>query len=78
MFARALAAAVAFFVAASVGTGSALAQKQGGTLKIYHRDNPPSASMHEESTVSVTQPFVSRNNGSTARSGRFPPAPPGV
>jgi peptide/nickel transport system substrate-binding protein len=58
MFARALAAAVAFFVAASVGTGSALAQKQGGTLKIYHRDNPPSASMHEESTVSVTQPFM--------------------
>ena len=24
------------------------AQKQGGTLRIYHRDNPPSASLHEE------------------------------
>ena len=58
MFARALAAAVAILFAASVGTGPALAQKQGGTLKIYHRDNPPSASMHEESTVSVTQPFM--------------------
>jgi ABC-type transport system substrate-binding protein len=34
------------------------AQKQGGTLRIYHRDNPPSASLHEESTVSVTQPFM--------------------
>ena len=36
----------------------AMAQKQGGTLRIYHRDNPPSASLHEESTVSVTQPFM--------------------
>ena len=36
----------------------AVAQKQGGTLRIYHRDNPPSASLHEEATVSVTQPFM--------------------
>ena len=36
----------------------AAAQKQGGTLRIYHRDNPPSASLHEESTVSVIQPFM--------------------
>ncbi|HEX2336835.1 MAG TPA: ABC transporter substrate-binding protein, partial [Hyphomicrobiaceae bacterium] len=36
----------------------AMAQKRGGTLRIYHRDNPPSASLHEESTVSVTQPFM--------------------
>ena len=34
------------------------AQKQGGTLKISHRDNPPSASIHEESTISVNQPFM--------------------
>ena len=27
------------------------AQKQGGTLKISHRDNPPSASIHEEATI---------------------------
>ncbi len=38
------------------------AQKQGGTLRIYHRDNPPSASPHEESTVSVTLPFMSLFN----------------
>jgi peptide/nickel transport system substrate-binding protein len=38
------------------------AQKQGGTLRIYHRDNPPSASLHEESTVSVTQPFMALFN----------------
>ena len=25
----------------------ALAQKSGGVLKMYHRDNPPSASIHE-------------------------------
>ena len=31
----------------------AFAQKQGGTLKISHRDNPPSASIHEEATISV-------------------------
>ena len=36
----------------------ALAQKQGGTLRISHRDNPPSASIHEESTISVNQPFM--------------------
>src|SRR5262245_26550216 len=48
-------AAVAIWLAAPEG---AEAQKQGGTLRIYHRDNPPSASLHEESTVSVTQPFM--------------------
>ena len=36
----------------------AFAQKQGGTLSISHRDNPPSASIHEESTISVNQPFM--------------------
>jgi peptide/nickel transport system substrate-binding protein len=33
--------------------GSALAQKEGGTLRVQHRDNPSSLSIHEESTVSV-------------------------
>jgi len=36
----------------------AFAQKQGGTLRISHRDNPPSASIHEESTISVNEPFM--------------------
>ena len=36
----------------------ALAQKQGGTLRIYHRDNLPSASIHEEATISTVQPFM--------------------
>ncbi len=37
----------------------ALAQKQGGTLRVYHRDNLPSASIHEEATISTVQPFMS-------------------
>jgi peptide/nickel transport system substrate-binding protein len=40
-------------------TGTALAQKSGGILKIYHRDNPPSASIHEEATASTVVPFMS-------------------
>jgi peptide/nickel transport system substrate-binding protein len=37
---------------------SAVAQKQGGTLRIYHRDTPPSASIHEEATISTVAPFM--------------------
>jgi peptide/nickel transport system substrate-binding protein len=37
----------------------ALAQKSGGILKIYHRDNPPSASILEEATNSTVIPFMS-------------------
>jgi peptide/nickel transport system substrate-binding protein len=36
----------------------ALAQKQGGTLRMYIWDNPPSASIQEEATVSTTTPFM--------------------
>src|SRR6185369_11693698 len=35
-----------------------LAQSHGGTLRIYHRDNLPSASIHEEATISTVQPFM--------------------
>ena len=41
---------------------SAAAPKQGGTLRIYHRDNPPSASVHEEATVSTQLPFMAVYN----------------
>src|ERR1044071_5866949 len=40
----------------------ALAQKSGGVLKMYHRDNPPSASIHEEATNSTVVPFMSLFN----------------
>lgn len=39
-------------------TGVAFAQKQGGTLRVTHRDNPPSASIHEEATISTDMPFM--------------------
>jgi peptide/nickel transport system substrate-binding protein len=51
-----LAAGVAGLVTAA---SPSFAQKQGGTLRIPHRENPPSASVHEESTISVVQPFMS-------------------
>ena len=38
--------------------GAALAQKQGGILKMYHRDSPASASIHEEATFSTVTPFM--------------------
>ena len=50
-----IAGSLAAFVAAS---SPVFAQKQGGTLRISHRDNPPSASIHEEATISVVQPFM--------------------
>ncbi len=40
----------------------ALAQKAGGTLRVNHRDNPPSASIHEEATISTVMPFMSVYN----------------
>ena len=40
------------------GLGFAHAQKQGGVLRITHRDNPPSASIHEEATISTDMPFM--------------------
>src|SRR6478735_4641218 len=38
------------------------AQKAGGTLRVTHRDNPPSASIHEEATISTVMPFMSVYN----------------
>jgi len=32
--------------------------KQGGILRLYHRDNPGSASIHEEATYSTNVPFM--------------------
>jgi peptide/nickel transport system substrate-binding protein len=43
-------------------TGSAWAQKPGGVLKLQHMDTPPSASIHEEATVSTAVPFMSLYN----------------
>ncbi len=37
---------------------SALAQKYGGTLRFPLRENPGSASLHEESSITAMQPFM--------------------
>ena len=49
-------------MAAVAFTNPASAQKSGGILKIQHMDNPPSASIHEEATVSVPVAFMSVYN----------------
>src|SRR4051794_1132351 len=36
----------------------ALAQKSGGILRLFHRDSPASASIHEEATISAVAPFM--------------------
>src|ERR1700704_3826168 len=45
-------------LAIACAAGPAAAQKQGGTLRVYHRDNPPSASILEEGTGWVNMPFM--------------------
>src|SRR6266567_8477698 len=55
-FAAALAAALVLVAS------PASAQKPGGTLRMYLWDNPPSASIHEEATVSTVMPFMALFN----------------
>ena len=50
--------ASAVLSAAILATTPALAQKRGGTLRLYHNDTPPSTSLLEESTVAVNRPMM--------------------
>ena len=50
--------AITSLLAAAVPLGSAWAQKQGGVLRITHRDSPASMSIHEEGTISVVLPMM--------------------
>ncbi|MGE3917698.1 MAG: ABC transporter substrate-binding protein [Hyphomicrobiaceae bacterium] len=43
--------------AALSGTLPASAQKKGGILQVYSIGNPPSASLHEEGTITAVEPF---------------------
>ncbi len=54
---QALAAAVLSLLAVSQ-VALAAEPKQGGILRIYHRDSPGSASIHEGATYSVNIPFM--------------------
>jgi peptide/nickel transport system substrate-binding protein len=53
---HALAAALALLLATS--NVALAAEKQGGILRVYHRDSPGSASIHEGATYSVNIPFM--------------------
>jgi peptide/nickel transport system substrate-binding protein len=55
----ALGASAALLCVAQLAATPAAAQKNGGTLKLYHNDNPPSTSLHEESTIASVMPFAS-------------------
>ena len=45
-------------LAAVPATADAQQPKSGGTLRLYQRDNPASASVHEEATYSTNIPFM--------------------
>src|SRR3974390_2480663 len=55
---QALAAAVALSLLAVSSIALAGEPKQGGILRIYHRDSPGSASIHEGATYSINVPFM--------------------
>jgi len=54
----ALAAALGLSLAVALGHEPALAQKQGGTLKLYFFDSPASMSVHEEATIAGQGPMM--------------------
>ena len=56
-FRLALAACLAFMASLSVAV-EGYAQKQGGVLRVYHRDSPASMSVHEEGTIGVIMPMM--------------------
>jgi len=51
-------AAVCCLLAGLGGSGAAFAQKQGGSLRVYHWDSPASMSIHEEATYSTVVPMM--------------------
>ena len=55
--ARTLPAAVVSSMLA-LGSLASAAEKQGGVLRVYHRDSPATASIHEEATNSANIPFM--------------------
>ncbi len=67
-----VAIAVASLGCALLMAGPAAAQKKGGTLRLYHNDNPPSTSLHEESTIASVMPFAAVFNNLVV----FDPAKP--
>src|SRR6188472_3210129 len=54
----AFAAALGLLFTVTLGLMPALAQKQGGTLKLYFFDSPASMSIHEEATIAGQGPMM--------------------
>ena len=52
-------AAAALLLLPAYDLASAGEPKQGGILRMYHRDSPGSASIHEGATYSINVPFMS-------------------
>jgi len=50
--------AVVLLSALAISGAAQAAEKQGGIFRIYHRDSPGSASIHEEATYSTNVPFM--------------------
>src|SRR5438445_4491301 len=55
---RGLGGSATAFCVALLATTPAAAQKRGGTLRLYHNDNPPSTSLLEEATIASVMPFA--------------------
>jgi peptide/nickel transport system substrate-binding protein len=55
---HALALAAAIVPLLAISAASAGEEKQGGILRMYHRDSPGSASIHEGATYSINVPFM--------------------
>ena len=67
-----LVASIVLLAAILSAATPALAQKHGGTLRLYHNDNPPSTSLLEESTIASVMPFAAVFNNLVV----FDPAKP--
>ena len=70
LFARAT--AIVSLLCLGAPLSSAVAQKAGGTLRVYNTTQPPSASIHEESTIATNMPFMAVFNNLV----RFDPTKP--
>ncbi|HXZ45865.1 MAG TPA: ABC transporter substrate-binding protein [Pseudolabrys sp.] len=51
-------ALAALLAVTAIGSAHAAEPKKGGILRIYHRETPPSLSIHEEATFSVNVPAM--------------------
>ena len=55
---RAIAAVAGLLFGMTTATTAALAQKQGGVLRVFHRDSPASMSILEEGSISAIMPMM--------------------